>query len=130
MKTSVEPRCFFITDVIAFPKTCVSSHVQTTMLLLLHTIRQLIARQQMRVVSTLSRVKFFFYLLLFFDSIYYVCTVQRFRTYHLIIRSFLLLLLLLFRTCRNFLTTEGPPRRFSLRCITGTFNSVTYTYII
>lgn len=83
INTTVERRYFlFNTYVITFPKTCVSSHVQTT-ILLLYTIRQL-ARQQMR-VSTLSRVKFIIY--------YYFLTrsIERFPT--ILLRSFIIIIL-------------------------------------
>lgn len=73
---------FFNTYVISFPKTSVSSHVQTT-ILLLYTIRQL-TRQQMR-VSTLLRVKFIIY--------YYFLTrsIERFTT--ILLRSFIIIIL-------------------------------------
>jgi len=73
---------FFNTYVITFPKTCVSSHVQTT-ILLLYTTRQL-AHQQMR-VSTLSRVKFIIY--------YYLLTrsIERFTT--ILLHSFIIIIL-------------------------------------
>lgn len=82
MNTRVERRYFFNTYVITFPKTCVSSHVQTT-ILLLYTIRQL-ARQQMH-VSTLSRVKFIIY--------YYFLTrsIERFTI--ILLRSFIIIIL-------------------------------------